>query len=209
MDYRIHSRDHLRRARQRLDEDTPMSLFYAALELRCGIEVRMRQYLEAQSHISKKMKKGWQIARLAKNIEKVFKSGDKVVEFAIYDREGRNLLDVLYYTPVNAKLRKMGEQLGNYLHAMETRRPREDPWWAQTRNFFEDVYTELKKANFGTLIGVPLLDPKTKALSMAFEQPENESPDSTRDRIGRTGVSRMLSVRYLDRLPSQASNIER
>ena len=47
----------------------------------------MQQYLNAQDHISKKIKKGWQIAQLAKNIEKVFKSGDKVVKYALLDKE--------------------------------------------------------------------------------------------------------------------------
>ena len=205
MDYRIHSRDYLHRARQRLDEGTAESLFYAAFELRCGIEARMQQYLEAQSHISNKMKKGWQIAQLAKNIEKAFKSGDKIVEFAIYDRETETFLDVLYYTPVNAKLRKMGEQLGDYLHAMKIYRPSNDPWWAKARNFFEDVYAQLQKANFGTLLGVPLLNPQTKMMNMSAEPAENESTDSMLQRIGRPGASRMVRVRYLDELPSKSS----
>ena len=56
MDYRIHSRDYLQRARKRLDSGTPDALFHAAFELRCGIEARMQQYLEAQEHISESLK---------------------------------------------------------------------------------------------------------------------------------------------------------
>jgi hypothetical protein len=52
MGYGIHSRSYLKRARQRLDEGYPESLFYAAFELRCGVESRMKEYLDAQDHIS-------------------------------------------------------------------------------------------------------------------------------------------------------------
>ena len=44
--YKITSRDYLSRARICLDEGSNRFLFYAAFELRCGIEARMREYLE-------------------------------------------------------------------------------------------------------------------------------------------------------------------
>ena len=201
MEYRIHSRDYMRRARERLDEGTPGSIFYAAFELRCGIEARMQQYLEAQNHISNKMKKGWQIAQLAKNIEKAFRTGDKIVEFAIHDRKTGSLLDVLYYTPVSSKLRKMGEQLGNYLHAMRVYRPNDDMWWQTTRSTLEDVYSELQKANIGTLLGVPLLNRRTKNLNMSVEPAEGEDDQFLLQRIGIPGAERMIRVSYLDELP--------
>ncbi len=56
-DYLVNSRNYLLRARKRLDEKTPASLFYAAFELRCGVESRMQEYLDAQDHISQRRKR--------------------------------------------------------------------------------------------------------------------------------------------------------
>jgi len=202
MDYRIHSRDYMRRARICLDEDNPQSMFYAAFELRCGIEARMQQYLEAQNHISSKMKRGWQIAQLGKNIEKTFRTGDKIIEFAIHDRDAKILLDVLYYTPVNSKLKKMGERLGNYLHVMKEHHDEDDRWWATSRRFLEDVYVELQKANVGTLLGVPLINRRTKSVDMSIEPAEGEDSETLLRRIGVPGTQIMVRVSYLDELPS-------
>jgi hypothetical protein len=58
MPYGIHARDYLTRARLRLDEQSPAGLFYAAFELRCGIESRLRQYIEAQRGNAIRIKQG-------------------------------------------------------------------------------------------------------------------------------------------------------
>jgi hypothetical protein len=203
VDYRIHSRDYLHRARKCLDSGTPESLFYAAFELRCGIEARMQQYLEAQDHISEKMKKGWQIAKLAKNIEKTFKSGDKIVEYAILDQETETIRYVLYYTPVNSKLKKLGEKLGDYLHAMRKYRPEDDPWWGRTRDFLEEEYTELQKANIGTLQGVPLLNTQTRQINMSVEPTDDKEKDSLMRLIGNPGTKIIFRVSYLNELPNE------
>ena len=66
------SRDYAARARARLDEDSHASLFYAAFELRCGIEARLQEYLHAQRDVSKKAKKGWRPAVLGQQLERRF-----------------------------------------------------------------------------------------------------------------------------------------
>jgi hypothetical protein len=75
MEYRTSSRDYLLRAQERLRDGTREALFYAAFELRCGIEARMRQYLEVCDHISKKKKEGWKIADLGRGTEEAFRLG--------------------------------------------------------------------------------------------------------------------------------------
>ena len=86
MSYGVSSRSYFRRAEKLLGDSTPESLFYAAFELRCGIEARMQQYLEAQKQISAKKRNGWQIAKLAKNIERIFRTGDKIAKFTFYEK---------------------------------------------------------------------------------------------------------------------------
>lgn len=201
MNYQIHSRDYLRRARKELNKDTPQSLFYAAFELRCGIEARLQQYLDAQGHISRKMKKGWQIAALDRNIQKVFNTGDTIIEFAILDNKTEEVLDVFYYTPVNSKLKKMGEKLGNYLHAMKKYYNDDNPSWTDTRSFLEEAYLELQKANKGKILGVPLLHQNTQSITMSVEPDEGEENKSLFHRIGGPGNVKKIRVSYLDELP--------
>ncbi len=71
MDYKISSRDYLKRAKKRLDEGSLESLFYASFELRCGVEARMQEYLAAQKDVSKKKKHGWKIPKSAKSLENI------------------------------------------------------------------------------------------------------------------------------------------
>ena len=85
MSYRVSSKDYLSRAKNLRSEDDIASLFYAAFEIRCGIEARMSEYLHAQKHISDKKKKGWKIAQLARNIEDAFRIGEKKAIIQIVD----------------------------------------------------------------------------------------------------------------------------
>lgn len=205
----ISSRDYLSRAQERLREGKLESLFYAAFELRCGIESRMQQYLNAQEFVSKSKKKGWQIAKLGKNIEQVFKMGDRVAEFAVIEKETGSIIDKFYYTPVTSKLREMGERLGDLLHAMKKSRKEDDKWWYDTRKYLEGVCQELAKANAGTLLGVPLIKKETGQLYMNIEILRGEDPNSLRDKVGQIGVQRILKVRYLHELPPDAVRIKR
>jgi len=84
INYEIDSRSYLKRAEERIEDGSLHGLFYAAFELRCGIESRMQQYLDVQEHISKQKKKGWKIAKLAKNIENVFRTGDQITKITIF-----------------------------------------------------------------------------------------------------------------------------
>ncbi len=201
MDYRIHSREYLARARKRLDEDTPEGLFYAAFEIRCGIESRLRQYLDAQHDISEKKRKGWQIAKLARNLEAAFVSGDKIIEFAISDKDNGPRRYTLYYTPVTKKLQKMGEKIGDLMHGMKRFRPEDDPWWKKTREFLESAYDELAKASVGNMLGAPLIDPKTQRISFTAEPRPDENITDPMRAIGQVGTVVYAAVSYLKVLP--------
>jgi hypothetical protein len=116
MTYGITSRDYLARAKRCLANNDHESLFYAAFELRCGVEARMQDYLDVQEHISKKKRQVWQVAKLARNIEDVFRLGEKGAVLRVRDRATRRLLFEARYTPVKRSLRDMAEKLGNELH---------------------------------------------------------------------------------------------
>jgi hypothetical protein len=169
MIYRIGARDYLERARVQLDKGTPEALFYTAFELRCGIEQRMRDYLEAWAHVSEKKKRGWKIPDLGRSIDQTFKIGDKIARFTISTRDKKKVYGVFYYTPVSEDLKAMAGRLGNYLHAPLDYRDLNDEWWADSWLFLETVHAELKRACSGTLLGAPLLSPGGKQIHMPME----------------------------------------
>lgn len=169
MDYGISSRDYLARAKKCLNKGDHASLFYAAFEIRCGIEARMQEYLEAQKHISKKQRQGWQIAKLAKNIENTFKLGEKNAVLQILDTETNKVTFEARYTPVKQSLRKRGEKLGNILHSAKKYYPIDAPFWGGLRKDLERDIAQLEQATSGRLLGPLLLSPDGKSIDMKLE----------------------------------------
>lgn len=203
--YGTHSQNYVERARMRLDEQQPEALFYAALELRLGVEARMKDYLDAQHHISKAKKEGWRVAHLGKSLESVFRTGDKVIQLRILDRQSKALLWVLYYTPVTKRLQKMAQRLGDYLHAPDVSRDQSDPWWSEFRQLLEAAWLELKRATMGALMGAPLLHTATGKLNMTVEFNSTEERQRYIERVGGVGARALLEVDYLNDLPRETT----
>jgi hypothetical protein len=177
MNYKISSRDYLERAKQCLSNGDCQSLFYAALEIRCGIEARMQQYLEVQDHISQKKREGWKVANLARNIENAFSLGDKDAVIRILDRETKKVLLETRYTPVKKSLRKKAEKLGNILHNAKKYYAPEDEYWTRLRCDLEEAVIELEQANSGRLLGPLLRHPDKKNIIMKLEVPTPEEQE--------------------------------
>ncbi len=201
MGYHTSSRDYLKRARSRLADGTQEALFYAALELRCGIEARMSQYLEVWEHISKKKKKGWRIADLGRNLEDAFKVGNKIVRWTVHDQHSGQMIICLYYTPVTDKLKRAGEKLGNHLHSMKKYRNSTDQLWLRLRNELEDIYSQLAVANKGTLLGPPLKKSGTQQVDMILELPPGVDSKVVFEKIINKGEKIRIKVDYLSHLP--------
>lgn len=201
--YRIDASSYLERARERLNEERLDSLFYAALELRCGIESRLQEYLEAQEHIAKCRRSGWQIPRLAKNIERAFKLGNKIARVTIFDPGTEDKIASFIYTPVTSELQKNGQRLGNLLHALKRGRPVDDPWWGETRAFLEKVAEQLAVAVSGTLLGPMIWNPKTGQAIMRHTLGPGEDPKQLMQRFGKIGTELRIKVEYLEHLPEK------
>jgi len=197
--YKCGSRDYLARARMLLDQNSQQALFYAAFELRCGIEARLQEYLEVQEHLSKKRKEGWKIAELANNLKRAFDDGDQIVEIIMSDKETGEAVSC-YYTPVTTSLKKKGQQLGNYLHPMKEHKSSEHVWWKTLRSLLEATYQELKLATAGTLLGPPLLSPQ-KQTRLSCELGYDPNGDEILKKLGQVGKLTQMSVKYLKTLP--------
>jgi len=145
---------YLVRARQQLDSRCCEDLFYAAFELRCAVESRLQQYLDAREDIAKHKKKGWRIAASEMELSKVFKDGRTIVEVKLTESTAGQLQ--LFYTPVSKTLVSAAECLGDLLHHRKTDLDPCDAWWEKTRSFLEETFAGLEFASAGTLLAPPM-----------------------------------------------------
>jgi hypothetical protein len=146
------------------------SLFYAALELRLGIEARLTEYIEAELRSkgrSDENVKDYVATRLLKKLLTLNPDADRGVNLRITRDQGPpRPASVLRFTPVTPLLAKMHGQLGEFLHY---RFFAANPNWRvperlengagrtliDCRDFLGEVAEELRKAVSGTLLSHP------------------------------------------------------
>ena len=201
--YSIASQDYLQRAFEQLDAGSSASLFYAAFELRSGIEARMHEYLEAWDHISKKKKKGWKVAQSHRNIEEAFRIGNNVVRWAVHDSVEGQLLVCMYHTPVTSRLKRDAEKLGNYVHSMKKFREPEDGWWIGFRTDLSEIAGRLQTATTGTLLGPPLIKTGTRNVYVRSEVPPHVDGGELLKLVGQQGQQLVVKVDYLAQFPKE------
>ncbi len=160
MEFGFKASDYLQRAKTRLAENTNESLFYAAFELRCGIEARLKEYFDAQAETTKKKREGWKISKLAKQVESTFKSRERVILLVVFDAETKELISEALYTPVTKMLQKLGEQLGEFLHAPDKQKYKNLKWLEDLKLKTTAASKELEIAVSGKLMAPPLEHPK-------------------------------------------------
>jgi hypothetical protein len=189
MGYEINSRDYLRRAKECLDRGDNRFLFYAAFEIRCGVEARMSEYLEVQEHVSKKKKQGWRVAVLAKNIEQAFRTGEKVAILKVVNEETGKLEVDVRYTPVRASLRKRVEKLGNYLHSAKKYYGLDSGYWKKFRQELDDAVIELEWATSGRLLGPILMRRNSSEVKVMIELPTEKEKAVIENYLNLPGVT--------------------
>lgn len=194
MSYGIASRDYLARARAEIASGDAAHLFYAAFELRCGVEARLQEYLEPHSHVPDGRKRDWQVARLGKTVQGAF-GPEKVARVIIRSVDKGRTLAVLLYTPVTQELRGIADRLGDYLHAGKSVHPTDDPWWTELRTCLERGCDLLGGATTGTLLGPPLINKRTGQAHMPMELPAGAVAPA----VGK-GDEFIFEIRYADSL---------
>jgi len=199
MTYSVASSAYLKRMKVRMSEDSDEALIYAALELRCGVEARLKEYIWTIEHIPKSQKKEWAVAKLGRSLESAYRTGDKMMVFTITFPEDNAQLQLLY-TPVTKRLQDIANRVGDFLHAPRDDHVVESDWWGELRNLLNEAYPLLELANAGELIGLPLLHRPTKKLNMNAVILESDPRYSLVSRI-KNGSQHMVSVNYIDPIP--------
>jgi hypothetical protein len=120
---------------------------------------------------------------------------ERVARIRILPVDGGPLLHEFYYVPVSKGLRKIGEQLGEYLHAMPYREAT-DPWWATFQERLVTGCQLLEEATYGQLLGPPIIDRRTGRTHMPMELPPGESAVD----IIKPGETFTIDIAYFDSL---------
>jgi hypothetical protein len=165
-EYIFYPEDYLKRGYNCLKNGKREYLFYAALELRCGIEARLREHLSDMEAVSKSIRNGWQIGFLGKEIEKIFKNRENGYLFNIDLKKGSKSI-MLLYTPVSLRLQEIGNRLGDYLHAQKKEYMEDDPWWDNFKKLLIEGHEHLAVAMMGTLTRPPLRNPNTLEIKLS------------------------------------------
>lgn len=207
MSYSSASKAYLDRMKSRLEEGTKEALIYAALELRCGVEARLKEYIETIEHIPKSQKKEWAVAKLGRSLESAYRTGDKIMIFTIRLHENSGEIQLLY-TPVTKRLQDIANRVGDFLHAVRHELVSTGDWWKELRDLLDEAYPLLKLANAGQLVGLPLLHRPTNTTTMrvVFEGEDDRSALIAKLAKGETHV---ISVQYIDPIPGSFTFYER
>ena len=194
------ARAFLPRAQDRLVERAPECLLYAALELRLGVEARYHEYLDAAEEVTTLKKRGWQVAHLAKGLERAFKLGNKIVSLTLLDADA-TAQTTFYYTPVPRRTRQIAERLGDCLHFTPRFRPTKEAWRKSLRELIEEGIAGLQIATTGTLLAPPMYHDGTKEGMILVEVPAGTSFEVARTMLGAPGGQIRFRIDYHDVLP--------
>ena len=193
-EYMVGPNDYLLRARARLDERAPASLFYAALELRCFVEARQDQYLDAQREYAKSIPKAWKIGAQGKALKAIFRN-DQIQH--LHWSNDQATFDA-YHVPVAEELRNGGERLSDFLHAQDKWYRAGDLWWAKTRAQVVGVYRLAWACAQGSLISPVFLKNGHTIGTVMMEI--DERTRGVADTL-KPGIEGLLTVNYLDAPP--------
>lgn len=159
MEYLVTPQDYLARARDRLLSNDPYNLFYAALELRCCVESRQADYLDALDFYRGNKIKHWQVGQTSRKLLESWE--DPKIAQLTYHFADRDF--VTFFTPVKPTLaRAVERELGALLHAQTKFRKPDDPWWQATRKRLVEVYRDAWIACRGEHMAPPLWDARTR-----------------------------------------------
>ncbi len=170
VNYNSSSLDFLDRARKQLslfDAGNIESLFYAALELRMGIEARVCEYLEHSLNNKKPSKqKEYHAEKLFAKLLKNNPDAEQSLELLI-GKKGSTNLSAFKYTPVKKEFLDYYKKLGEIVH-YKFFINNEQSWYVKEklqkygekplfdyRDFLEKVASELEEANKGDLLAHP------------------------------------------------------
>lgn len=165
MPYDVDSDSYRERIRELLDRRDQASLLYATLELRCAVEARMKEYLDSLDHIPRAHKKEYSVVKLGRTVDKAFQVKEQIGLFTIsYPDDEQEV--TLRYIPVPKRLQDITARAGDALHFPGEANAADPQWWERLRATIEEGYAWFAFVATGDLMGLPLINRKTKQTTM-------------------------------------------
>jgi hypothetical protein len=155
MAYKTSVEDYIERISTLRRTGDDASLLYAALELRCGIEAKLRENVWQLKSANKTQRREYKASKLGKTIEESFKSGDNMMLLSVIC-EQLNICVQLKYFPVSSRLQKIHDELGDFLHHPLWKEKEVERWWERLRALVKEGYGELQIAAAGELLVMPV-----------------------------------------------------
>lgn len=212
MEYLVTPQDYLARARDCLLSNKPSNIFYAALELRCCVESRQADYLEALEFFRGTKIKHWQVGQTSRKLLESWEN-PKIAKLT-YQFPDKDF--PTFFTPVKPTLaRAIEKELGVLLHAQTKFREAKDQWWANQRNRLTEIYREAWVACRGEHMAPPLWNAESRETHPVrlYARPDTaellirflllQPTAANRSVLARPTASKrfMLNVDYLDEPP--------
>ncbi|MFV1851894.1 MAG: hypothetical protein ACMZ66_14475 [Thalassospira sp.] len=194
--YGVDQSNYIHRAREMLLRDEAQSLFYAAYELRCYVEIRQEQYLNAQRKYVRSIPRHHKIGAQGRALRDIM--SEQRIQSIKWSVAGGKHLD-MYYVPVRDELRKNAEKLGELLHAQKHYRGAEDRWWQEKRSFLLDTFELAWTCSKGNMLS-PALFSNGQALgtvSFTATFPVENIPTI------HAGQKGLMHVDYLEQAPEE------
>lgn len=161
MPYHVSTESYAGRVEALLARGDEPSLLYAALELRCGVEGRMKEYLDPLDHIPRALKKEYSVVKLGKTVDNAFQVKDQICLVTVAFPDGREEV-LLRYVPVPKRLQEIAARVGDALHFPGETNTDDSKWWERLRSIVEEGRDWLYFVAAGDLMGLPLINRKTK-----------------------------------------------
>lgn len=197
-EYYIASWSYLERARLRLEDRKHESLFYAAYELRCFVEKRQSEYLEAQREYIKSIPKHWKLAHQKKELQKIYDT--KKIQRLRWVVDQKNFFE-MHYVPISDELLKITHQSDKLRHAQINFYPSDDKSWKIKRKKLINFYQLCWLNHKGNLLCPALKDKEGLIGEIKLQVtllPGQEKPD-----IFKNGLEGKMQVEYLDNTPKE------
>ena len=187
-DFRGTARECLKRAKELRQTGEAGKLFYAALEIRFGIEARLYEYLTAPGESICLQSIPWRLASLKKSVDGLHGAILHPIKVTFFDPTSDNPV-ICEYTPVTEKLKKIGERIGDYLHYKPQRRQDTAKMEAELGALIDIGTQELAVATRGTFLRPPDGGGQANSLRLVWEL-------GTMPAFVRTNPSGKLRLKY-------------
>ncbi|MGB9991013.1 hypothetical protein [Pseudoduganella rhizocola] len=144
MDSPVAAISYLARAKELASTGDKAKLIYAALELRCGVEARLKEHAAVAIGVTKSQANQWEIKKLSKTIDAAFGLEDTFLLIRLHLEDGRACQ--FMYAPVNSRLQEIAMRFGDYLHTVSHERVQDTSFWSELKSMLKEGCSLLELA---------------------------------------------------------------